>query len=148
MLRDIDPFLEVVRIEKELRSTMRLPENARITIDSPRMGKSRWFCLATVPKHAAQRLLQQKAVQVGNTKCKPEEWITLPTCFNGLKPGHLSRNCPSDKSDSKRCFKCGDTKHLSAKAKELTAIAAAPPDIRRPRPLALNLRKFYRIADA
>lgn len=113
MLRDVDPFLCAKQIEKELRVKLAVPEWCPIRTEDPRMPKHSWQCLATLPRAAAKKLLEMKSIEIGNARCRPQEWFTLPTCFNCQVVGHLAKECKKEKVSGPRCHKCGALGHYT-----------------------------------
>lgn len=113
VLRDIDPLLDAKSIENTLKAILGLPDGCKIRTEDPRLNKYRWQCLIGLPRPAAKALLRHKRLQLGGTWCRPEEWVTLPTCFKCQNVGHLAKDCKKDQVDGPRCYKCGELGHTS-----------------------------------
>lgn len=112
IVKDLDESLTTKDIALALKKNTLIEKPDELVVEEIRTSKFGTRSAAVhVSRSDCSRLTQSRRIQIGWTLCRIEEWISLPSCQNCQKIGHIAKDCKESKVNDTRCHKCSEVGH-------------------------------------
>lgn len=116
IVRDLDISVDrediVEAIEKEIGNLV----NFKVTLSENINRAGYRHAYVNIPMEFASKLLKNRRICVGWSRCRIEEQLRPRRCFRCQRFGHIAYKCKN--TAAKTCLKCGGENHMAAGCKE------------------------------